>query len=345
VYEPPRSVSRAARRRGVGGGCARIAFRCDGDERSGAGHIARCLPLAAALEELGWHASFLGRYSGLAGWLLSRAKARVEDAEEAAPCGIPAGRYRAAVVDSYRLAPSDICALCEMLPVLTVGEGNRCRQRGILLDYHLDCRERSSAHLLCGPAFAPLDRALAGAGRPGADVRRVLVSAGGSTSGRALLAEMIRVAAGTFPRARIVVAAGPGGETSSLRAELETNFAHDAERVQLPAPAPLVELLREVDLAVSTAGFTAYELACAGVPQAAVAIAANQLRVLRGLSEREIAACVDLVGASSPSQELARTVARLRDPALRRRSRERGMAAFDGHGARRAAAALTELFD
>ena len=42
-----------------------LAIRCDGDETVGAGHVARCLPLASAFAERGWDVRFCGTYAGL----------------------------------------------------------------------------------------------------------------------------------------------------------------------------------------------------------------------------------------------------------------------------------------
>ena len=96
-------------------------------------------------------------------------------------------------------------------------------------------------------------------------------------------------------------------------------------------------------MAVTAAGLTAYEMACAGIPQLAIAIAANQRRVVRGLEEAGLALCLDLTSGGSLA-ELPAGLERLRDPELRRLLGERGKTAFDGKGAQRAASRLTELF-
>ena len=46
-----------------------VALRCDGDERVGAGHVGRCLPIALALRRVG-HDVFVGSYGGVAERLL-----------------------------------------------------------------------------------------------------------------------------------------------------------------------------------------------------------------------------------------------------------------------------------
>jgi len=311
----------------------RIAFHCDGNERVGAGHVARCLPLSAAFAELGWTVGFVGEYGGLAAWLLERAGIAVSAGDPRAPCGVGAEDWEAAVIDSYVVGSATICELAGALPLVTLGEANRCASRGIVLDYHLDAAAESSARMLAGPSFAPIDPAFAGAGRAGEEIRTVLVTVGGSLLARELLQELVPVALSTFAEAEIRVAGGlPAGEK-----QLSPRV------VGLPSPMALVDVVGEIDLTVTAAGFTSYEMACAGIPQLAIAIVANQSRVVRALLDSALAPCLDLPGGDSLG-DLAQALEQLRDPQLRSQLSERGMRTFDGNGARRAAAALVERF-
>jgi spore coat polysaccharide biosynthesis predicted glycosyltransferase SpsG len=313
----------------------RIAFRCDGDDRVGAGHVARCLPLARAFAQLGCQVSFVGAYEGLAAWLLARADIDTRAPDPRAPCGLREDEHDAVVLDSYLIAPAAICETALSLPLVTIAEANRCPSRGILLDYHLDRNEPSSSRLLAGPSYAPLDPAFAGAGHPADEIRKVLVTVGGSTPARELLAELVLIVGSAFADAEILVA---GGDY-----ELETHSAISSRVASLPAPSALVDFVSDIDLVVTAAGLSAYEMACAGIPQVAIAIATNQRRVIRGLCERGLAPCLDLTSGDSPAR-LRGVLERLRDVTLRRRLAKRGMAHFDGRGARRAALALAELF-
>lgn len=320
----------------VGG--ERIAFRCDGNERIGAGHVARCIPLANAFSQLGWKVSFVGAYEGLAGWLLQRAKIRAKiDTCAANPdlsCGLLAKRYDAVIVDSYAIAPDSICDLAHRLPLATIAEANRCPTCGVLLDYHLDRTEQSNNRLLAGASYAPLDPALAGAGRAGEQIGKILVTVGGSLAARGLLDTIASMSGSAFPDADILCAGG---------VESETNGPNMDRAIHLPSPSSLLDVLPEIDLAITTAGLTAYELACAGIPQVAIAIATNQRRVLSGLNKSGLAPCLDLTSGDSLAQ-LPAALERLRDVGVRRRLVERGQKVFDGRGARRAAIALTELY-
>jgi spore coat polysaccharide biosynthesis predicted glycosyltransferase SpsG len=307
-----------------------IAFRCDGDEQTGAGHVARCVSLAAAFARLDWEVCLVGAYNGLAAWLVARTGMHVLAPSPEAPCGIAVDACDVAVVDSYLIDPAEICQLAATLPVVTLAEANRCCALGILLDYHLDRTRQSSTRLLAGPSFAPLDPAFAGAGCTGDEVRRVLVTLGGSLAARELLAQVVPMVRSVFSSAEVIVAHHAHG-------------AIEPDVIALPGPSDLVDAVSDVDLVVTAAGLTAYEMACAGVPQVAIAIVANQRRAARGLQNSGLAPCLDLTRGDSLT-DLPRVLDPLRNAGLRRRLGKRGRATFDGQGARRAATTLTELF-
>jgi UDP-2,4-diacetamido-2,4,6-trideoxy-beta-L-altropyranose hydrolase len=302
----------------------RLAIRCDGGARIGAGHVARCLPLAKAFAARGWEATFVGRYEGLAAWLLERVAQSIELPVDA-PCGLESDRWDAAIVDMYGLATSEICELARRLPIATLGEASRCDSAGMLIDYQLDRIGRpGDARVLAGPAYAPLDPAFAGAGRSGDDVLTVLVTVGGSEQALTHVPQLRELVQRNFPGAELLVPRGnPAGPDQ---------------------PTRLLDLVGRVDLAVSAAGLTSYELACAGIPQAVVGIVANQSRVVRGLRRSGLAPGVDLSAGESLDQ-LGEALGELRDLDVRRSLSQRGRATFDGQGAVRAVDGLLACWE
>jgi spore coat polysaccharide biosynthesis predicted glycosyltransferase SpsG len=292
----------------------RLAFRCDGGDRVGAGHVARCLPLARALAGAGHAPTFCGTYDGLAAWLLERSGLPVAPA-----AALHDQPWDAAVIDSYTLTADEICAVAGRLPVATIGEANRCDDRGVLIDPHLDRRgEAPTDRLLPGPEYALVDPGFAAARRDrSGPVRTVLVTVGGGSAGGALARDAVAAVRATFPDARILAAGGldlPGAEP-------------------LPFPGTLLDVIADVDVAVSAAGTTAYELAAAGVPAVIVAVADNQRRVVEGARA---------AGFALAGDDLAGAVAQLADPAVRARLQDAGPAIVDGRGAARTAAALAQ---
>jgi UDP-2,4-diacetamido-2,4,6-trideoxy-beta-L-altropyranose hydrolase len=307
----------------------RLAVRCDGGVRVGAGHVGRCLPLARAFSDRGWSVSFVGSYEGLAASLLDRAGYRPHRVPAQTPCGLAPEEWDAAIVDSYAIQPDAICALAGRMPIATLGEASRCETSGVLIDYHLDrAGEEPDRRLLPGPRFAPLDPAFAGAGRAGREVGTVLVTMGGSELAADSISRALPAVRRSFPSAELLLAGGHRAPQGTRR---------------LPSPTRLLDVVDQVDLAVSAAGLTAYELACAGIPQVAVAIVSNQARVAAGLRRSGLAPCLDLCAGDS-LDGLGDALEQLQDPDVRAAVSELGRSTFDGAGAARAAEALIERF-
>lgn len=299
----------------------RLAVRCDGGTRIGAGHVARCLPLADAFARRGWSVVFVGRFEGLAAWLIERAGRDTAPPGDDLACGLEPAEWAGAIVDSYALATTELCELARQLPIATLGEAARCEEAGVLIDYHLDLIGRPpEARLLPGPSYTPLDPAFAGAGRAGEKVETVLVTVGGSEQALTHVESLQRLVRRAFPDAEQLVPRGNGSECP---------------------PARLVDLVHDIDLAVTAAGLTAYELACAGVPQVAIAIVANQQRVAEGLRRSGLADCID-VYAGERLEAAGPALERLRDRGRRQAQSDLGSSIFDGHGADRSAEGLLE---
>ena len=305
-----------------------IAFRCDGDETIGSGHVARCIPLAEAFAARGWRPGFVGRYAGLADWMLGDRGLEAAPPAEQAPAGVNSSAgWDAALVDSYHVSEDELCGLARTLPLVTLAEARRCPSDGAVLDYHLDRRfDGLSARLMPGPAYVPLDPAVLAARRDRSDVERVLVAVGGSARAREFVEGVVEAVRDAFPGAQILVASGVRIDGTE----------------PVPFPGSLIEAMPECDLAVSTAGLTAYELACAAIPAVVFAVAENQERVIRGVEASGVALAVAL--SPDPLAEIRSCLGRMRDAELRARLAAAGAALLDGAGAPRSAATLERIW-
>ena len=314
-----------ARRIRSGATPRRIAIRCDGGATLGAGHVARCRPLAMAFAAAGHDVTIVGRLDGLAAWLVDGSGLPVQ-APADGPLGVDPARFDAAVVDLY---DTDVCPLARALPVATVAEASRCEDAGVLLDYHLDRdAAEDGPRLLAGPRYAPVDPAFAGARRERGDVGCALVTLGGSTGVRELVLALSAAVAQAFPRARLLVTAGLP--------------VADGVAVERPAePSTLLDAAARADVAVTAAGMTSSELACAGVPFLALVMADNQMRVGRGLEETGVGLVLDARAGVAP-EPLRERLDALADPAVPARLAAAGPRAIHGAGARRATSALAE---
>jgi UDP-2,4-diacetamido-2,4,6-trideoxy-beta-L-altropyranose hydrolase len=308
---------------------ARIAIRCDGGAAAGAGHVGRCRPIALAFRDAGFEPTFVGRLDGLAAWLAESSGLPVSGPSSENPCGVDPTEYDAALVDLYGVPSGEVCELARVLPMATLGEAARCPTAGVLIDYHLDRSEREDGpQLLAGSSYAPVDPRFATIEPSYGTVASVLVTLGGSEIARAYGVPLITTVAAAFPAAELIVAGGlpvPDG-VATTRPE---------------GPVMLVDLAREVDLAITASGMTAYELACAGVPFVAVIIADNQVRVGRALELAGVAPVLD-GRAGVDSRVLHDIIEDLRPVAVRRSMAEAGRRVIDGHGAARVASGLAE---
>jgi RimJ/RimL family protein N-acetyltransferase len=235
--------------------------------------------------------------------------------------GLHSEDWSAVVLDLYDAAAAQLCELAHSLPTASIAESRHCPGVGIVVDYHLDrAGEESSARLLAGPRYAPIDPHFAALGSPGEVVASALVTVGGAQRAGELLPALIGELERAFPGV-LVRLAGGGVDPR-------------------PARSSLIDIVPNIDIAVSAAGFTAYELACAGIPGVVVALAENQRRVARACEHAGVALGIDALDGSLA--DLGPALRRLRDACLRSRMSRAGRTAFDGRGAARAALALEQ---
>lgn len=285
-----------------------VVFRCDGGDRVGAGHVARCLQLARAFAGAGHEVAFHGRYDGLAQRMLAAAGLPAEPPARA-PAGIPPGAA-AAVVDSYELDVAELGRAASSVAIAQLSDGGHALAgAAVVLSYHA---VEAPEAMVAGPDYAPVDPRFAALRRE-RGFARALLSFGGSAAAE----------------------------------KLERATAGEVEALGLRTERPGADFLEAVagaDVAVTAAGLTPYELACAGVPTVAVGIAANQARVVRGLSAAGAAVTLDAASGLDES-ELRAALGRLGDDAERARLARAGPALVDGYGAFRARDALLAAFD
>jgi len=288
-----------------------VAFRCDGDDRIGAGHVSRCLQLARAFEAAGTGTVFVGRFAGTAARLLDSA-----GVTPVSPWPGPGGitpEADAAVLDSYEIPFPDIEALSAEVPTAALVDGAGAPRATAVLSYHPGTSRRLRApeetRTVQGPDYAPVDPAFVTV-RRSRGFTRALVTFGGRPADAPLLAAVTAA----------LERAGP--------------FEFDAG----PGSAGFRERVRQADFAVSGAGVTPYELACAGVPAILVALAENQQVVAADF------AAAGLAVSAGDGQLLDEGLALLSHEAERARIAAQGPTTVDGYGSYRARDALEAAF-
>ncbi len=324
----------------------RLLLRCDTGPSTGVGHAVRCAALAEQALAAGDDVFWSGRLDGL-DWLWdgldhSSPGTVLPPADDAASLAALARDIRADAVhvDHYLLGPELRDTLNPGGIVLSSVEDFHTGRRpaDVVVDPNLGAAEHprpddGSPVLLRGPAYALLRASVRRARQqrenaPAADEPRVLVVMGGTDAG-GLLPAVVDALAGTGVPADVDVVLPHG---RSL--ELPARFHAVAPLPDLPGAAA------GMDLVVSAAGTTVWELCCVGVPMALVRAADNQaegyLAVTAAGAAAGLGAAADLTGPDAQA-----TLRRLlTDPDARAGLAARARDVVDGLGASRVLDAL-----
>ena len=288
----------------------------------GSGHLARCLALSQGFMERGFEVSFVVNAvepaSGIPGGVkVFRCAWHVPEGQRAALDLVRGADLL--VVDSY-LAPQPCYAALAGAAKRMVCLDDNARveyPRGWVVNGGvdagmLDYRRCSGVHYLLGPEFTALRRSFWDI-RPRAvspEVRRVLVTFGGVDS-RQMAPRVARHLQEAFPAWGIDVVNGCSSE------------------------AQMCSLMRQADMAVSSAGQTLYELACCGVAAVGVCVAGNQRLNVQGWTQ---AGYLEYAGgADDPDilENILKNVRRLLPYEVREARAAAGQGKVDGQGVRR----------
>lgn len=334
----------------------RVLLRCDARPHEGIGHLVRCVAVAEATRARGWSAVMAGRMgpSLLADRLLSDAGLVAEDPGETGARGLArlAALHGADVVhvDHYDL-PQDLRQVLSRLGVLlsNVEDGAFGRRPAdITIDASpgaesLAGHRDGGAVVLMGLKFALLRESVLRA-------RQVRESRAAAATGSGI--EILLVLGGSD-------AAGALGEvTSHVLAAIEASGAtvrltvvdpsarrlsHERHGMsalrRMPPVGDLPRLAAGVDLVVSAAGSTMWELVAIGVPMAVVCVAANQEIGYAAVVGPGCAIGLGAPGALAGGRALARELAEWEIASVRRPHMN---SLVDGRGAQRLTAAWDE---
>ena len=345
-------------------GGARIAFRADGGDTIGRGHVMRCLALADTLCERGAECVFLHRdrpghmadVIDARGHGLRLLPASPSDVTGSFVEAVPEDIFQtcrvlrelsphALVVDHYGLGGEwENAVRNEVSRVLAIDDlADREHPCDLLLDPNRPSQSRpsmetpESSRILSGPRYAPLAAAHRRR-RPTNRPRRgpasqVLVSYGGVDPNDEL-ARALRVLGQPAFRHLTVDAVAPSDRYA--RAHVSTR---PGLRV-LPPQGDLAEFMARADLALGAGGSASWERCAAGLPSVITALAENQLVPVRVLEAAGAGLFAGMTGSVSDADLAFALSLLLDDTALFRAISERAWRLTDAEGARRVAAAL-----
>jgi spore coat polysaccharide biosynthesis predicted glycosyltransferase SpsG len=307
----------------------KVLFRVAAGPRRGFGHLVRSLSLARAL--------------GVRPLLCVRGSEQVVDTAialgadvltDGTPKSITALRPDVVVVDDpvASAARSWIAAARRIGSiVVTVHDlGIGCTDGDLVIDGSVTRTAKPSKRrvALTGARYAILDPRLPkGESRISSGTRRVLVALGGGPR-RATAIAIAEAIAAADPRAEIRVAGGFAARPVKA-----------APGITWVAPmSGLGDELSRATVAVVGGGVSLYEACAMGVPAIGVPVVRSQSPTVRAFARK--GAAVGMPFRAPEERTAAAAVALLDDPRRREAIRRRSMRLVDGHGARRAAAAV-----
>lgn len=339
-----------------------IAVRADANPIIGAGHIVRCLSIAAGLQEIGEKVVLITadqypdsviKQAGVEHITLHTDWRLISKEPDLL---IPLLRHLDAsllLVDSYLVTPEYIKTLKNYMAIAYIDDLlSRIYPADVLINYNITSSRskyerlygKSGIVFLLGAKYAPL--------RPEfrrvkpfivhSRMRRIFISAGGSNSN-----SFVTVLAGRLLHekelASVQLVAMPGF------------FGGDNQLLQLQQSCPRLEIVEQpdavkrsmetCDAAVSAAGSTLYELCACGVPTAVFSFVENQVNARKAFCTRQVMAdCGDLrEGKSQCLDRIVKFLVLMKTPANRSSLSEKASKITDGLGALRIAAVLADI--
>jgi UDP-2,4-diacetamido-2,4,6-trideoxy-beta-L-altropyranose hydrolase len=313
-----------------------VVFRTDASTEMGTGHVMRCLALAEGLRDLGTKSRFICREhrGNLIERIAAEGHEVAAMPVDSPPARPPAGYASwvgGEIASDARQTLSLVPATANWMIVDHYGldarwEGRVRQQVGkvmviddlanrphccdLLLDQTLGRRHSDYAELVpafalvrCGATYAMLrpefgrSRAAALAGRGDRQLRRVLVTLGGSDPTNVTAVVLRALQASDLPDdAEIVVVAGPSSPCTAEIMQL-ARLGRIPTRV-VTNVSNMAELMFWADLAVGAAGSTAWERCCLGLPTVMTILADNQKFI--ALSLEDSGAVLNVGDANDP---------------------------------------------
>ena len=330
-----------------------FAIRADAGVVQGTGHVMRCLSLAERLLQRGHRVGLFTNSSEIP-WLESAIEKSGVEIFRVAADELDAAQFAELkpnwlIVDSYRILASEISSTNRVIPVLAIVDGNT---RGIeatayldtnLFSEKLDWPDEIVPRLLAGSSYALVrDEVLATRREKPAEIvnnpPKILVFLGGSDpyGYSPLIARALAMVETDFQATLIA----PATVQPLVLDALESSRG----RVEVISPTPkLASYYRNVDVVISAAGTSAWDVCTLGIPALLLAVVDNQEFSVAQISEHRLTLTNNLAGADdSKAHELAEQVHQLlTNQNLREELSKNALSYFDGLGRDRVEAFLT----
>lgn len=328
----------------------RLVLRCDAAPALGVGHLGRSLAVHAAARDAGWEVALVGRFG--TPWAHDRVREAGltvlgpgDTPAEVAALAHDAGAT-AVHVDHYGLPGGDellrACGARDVVVSNVADFGFGRRAADLTVNPNFGAPGPGSWRELTGPEYALLrpDVLRARDTRRAVDTRdpaRAVVVMGG-TDPFGATPHVVRAVADVARSPLVLEVLSP--DAAALERELGSRRGAAELRFR-PPTLDLAALLATSDVAFTAAGTTLLEVACIGVPTAALCVTDNQ----RAGYDAAVAAgiVVGLGDLDRPADWAAGAERLLTDAPARTEAARRGRSAVDGRGAARLVERITAV--
>lgn len=339
-----------------------IAIRADANPVIGAGHVMRCLSIAAGLKSIGEEivmitadnaSDYLIKQVGLRHIALNTDWKRLpEETDRLIPILKQFG-VSLLLIDSYLAAPKYMKKLKNDTAIAYIDDLlSDVYPADILINYNITSArpkyealyEKSGTVLLLGAKYAPLrpefrsikpftvhDR-----------MKRIFISAGGADSygfTTALVERLLHEK--NFDDVHLIALPGILSSHDALQ-----KLSQSCPRLELVQnPGAVKESMETCDAAVSAGGSTLYELCACGIPTAVFSLADNQVGAREAFCALQIMVdCGDVRGGKAEClNHIVEALLSLESPAIRASMSEKAANVTDGLGALRIASVLANV--
>lgn len=349
------AINGHVRQKSVAAQSGQVVIRCDGGAEIGLGHIKRCLSLARALRDqqgLGVVFAAMGDAQALA--LIDdegfRRTARPDDATERdwiAQILHETGAGALVLDVRTDLSQGDVRSLrAQVSLIVALDDGSERRLAAHLAVYPPVPQTRElfwpqgDVDLCVGWRWALMGGEVWRAPRPlenGRATLRVLVAMGGSDP-QALTLRAVRAVAAAGRRVTPVVVIGPATPFPEGLADACQAAAPDAD-IRF-APASLMPVAAECDVAVLAFGVSAYECAHVGVPALYLGLTPDHVKSAQALDDSGFGINLGLAAGLNDRKISDALLMLAADPERRHAMAAAGRLAIDGRGGERLAAEI-----
>lgn len=325
----------------------KIAFRADGNEITGMGHVMRCLALAEELQKNAAQIMFLTRdnrqtISKIQDYgfqtVIIRSPGFAQEVEEIRSL-IQNNSINLLITDSYKITEEYLGELKKTVPILvTVDDLNQMTFpsdiviNGNIYANELNyCSKNGNTRFLLGPSYVLMRREFSVV--PQRLIRKrankVLVTVGGS-DGFNLTPKILNILDNLKQKLRITVVIGPNFLNTS---EFRTATSRVYHEIFLKENVNnMKELMLECDLAITAGGTTLYELAVTGTPAVVILQAENQMLGAEKMHDNGIIYNLGMGNRDFSEPLIDAVTFLLNNYTLRKEMSSRGQKLIDGKG-------------